>query len=39
MVLALAHDIEGTLSLQGATLRFDSPSVGIRTVALETVQR
>jgi hypothetical protein len=32
-------DIEGTLSLEDATLRFDSPSVGIRTIALETVQR
>ena len=32
-------DIEGTLSLEGTTLRFDSPSVGIRTIALETVQR
>ena len=32
-------DIEGTLSLEGTTLRFDSPSVGIRTIALETVRR
>ena len=32
-------DIEGTLTLEGQALRFDSPSLGIRSIALTAVER
>src|SRR3954468_13557071 len=32
-------DIEGTLTLEPAALRFDSPSLGIRSIALTAVER
>jgi hypothetical protein len=32
-------DVEGILTLEGQTLRFDSPSLGIRTISLSAVER
>jgi hypothetical protein len=32
-------DIEGTLTLEGQALRFDSPSLGIRSISLTAVER
>jgi hypothetical protein len=32
-------DIEGTLTLEPAALRFDSPSLGIRSISLTAVER
>jgi len=32
-------DVEGTLSLENQTLRFDSPSLGIRSISLTKVER
>ena len=32
-------DVEGTLTLEEQTLRFDSPSLGIRTISLRAVER
>jgi len=32
-------DIEGTLTLEDQALRFDSPSLGIRSIALTAVER
>jgi len=33
------EDIEGTLTLEDQALRFDSPSLGIRSIALTAVER
>ena len=32
-------DVEGTLTLEEQAIRFDSPSLGIRSIALTTVER
>ena len=32
-------DVEGTLTLEAQAIRFDSPSLGIRSIALTTVER
>ncbi|HJX07025.1 MAG TPA: hypothetical protein VJ736_03050 [Actinomycetota bacterium] len=32
-------DVEGTLTLEGQALRFDSPSLGIRSITLTGVER
>ena len=32
-------DVEGTLTLEDQVLRFDSPSLGIRSIALTAVER
>ncbi|HEX3299903.1 MAG TPA: hypothetical protein VHW68_07295 [Actinomycetota bacterium] len=32
-------DVEGTLTLEDEALRFDSPSLGIRTISLTAVER
>jgi len=32
-------DVEGTLTLEEQALRFDSPSLGIRTISLRAVER
>src|SRR3954467_8582100 len=32
-------DVEGTLTLEDGSLRFDSPSLGIRSIALTAVER
>lgn len=34
-----SDDVEGTLTLEEQALRFDSPSLGIRTISLTTVER
>lgn len=34
-----ADDVEGTLTLEEQSLRFDSPSLGIRTISLAAVER
>ncbi len=34
-----SDDIEGTLTLEDQALRFDSPSLGIRSIALTAVER
>ena len=33
------EDVEGTLTLEEQAIRFDSPSLGIRSIALTTVER
>jgi hypothetical protein len=32
-------DVEGTLTLEEQAIRFDSPSLGIRSIALTTIER
>ena len=34
-----SDDIEGTLTLEDQALRFDSPSLGIRSIALTAIER